>query len=95
MRRGIALVPEGRRIFPRMTVMENLQMGADARRPGQLRRRPEARVRLFPILQERQAQRGGTLSGGEQQMLAIGRALMSRPRCCCSTSPRSAWRRST
>src|SRR5213079_1719731 len=80
VRRGIAQVPEGRRIFPRMTVLENLQIGATSSDPACF---DEDLVRvfgLFPILQQRQGQRGGTLSGGEQQMLAIARAMMSRPR---------------
>ena len=78
---GVAQSPEGRRIFPRMTVMENLLMGAIAA-PGGDGDVPdglERAFRLFPILKERREQRGGTLSGGEQQMLAIARALMSRP----------------
>jgi branched-chain amino acid transport system ATP-binding protein len=78
----IAQSPEGRRIFPRMSVAENLQMGADATDCSESDRAAglERVSTLFPRLQERIAQRGGTLSGGEQQMLAIGRALMSRPR---------------
>jgi branched-chain amino acid transport system ATP-binding protein len=77
---GVCQVPEGRRIFPRMTVRENLEMGAYGRRDGRGVREDFQRVfDLFPVLRERERQPGGTLSGGEQQMLAIGRALMSRP----------------
>src|ERR1700729_4639197 len=78
----IAQSPEGRRIFPRMSVAENLQMGADATDSSEADRSAglERVLTLFPRLKERMTQRGGTLSGGEQQMLAIGRALMSRPR---------------
>jgi branched-chain amino acid transport system ATP-binding protein len=79
MRRGIAQSPEGRRIFPRMSVLENLQMGAHGRPHGEAGQTIEQVFSLFPRLKERIAQRGGTLSGGEQQMLSIGRALMSRP----------------
>jgi branched-chain amino acid transport system ATP-binding protein len=79
IRRGIAHAPEGRRIFPRMTVLENLQMGATSVGSGNLDDDLEMAFDLFPILRERQTQRGGTLSGGEQQMLAIARALMARP----------------
>lgn len=78
--RGLAHVPEGRRIFPRLTVLENLEMGAFLRREPSERRRSLDRVTaLFPVLGQRLGQAGGTLSGGEQQMLAIGRALMARP----------------
>jgi branched-chain amino acid transport system ATP-binding protein len=80
VRLGIAQSPEGRRIFPRMTVLENLELGAFAR-PDREAIAPdlERAFTLFPRLRERAAQQGGTLSGGEQQMLAIGRALMARP----------------
>ena len=79
MRKGIAQSPEGRRIFPRMTVLENLQMGAVTGDPKNFAADLEKVMTLFPILKQRQAQRGGTLSGGEQQMLAIGRGLASAP----------------
>jgi branched-chain amino acid transport system ATP-binding protein len=79
VRRGIAQVPEGRRIFPRMTVLENLQIGATSADATCFEEDLARVFGLFPILQQRQTQRGGTLSGGEQQMLAIARALMSRP----------------
>jgi branched-chain amino acid transport system ATP-binding protein len=80
VRLGIAQAPEGRRIFPRMTVLENLELGAFARIDRQaIAPDLERAFTLFPRLRERAAQQGGTLSGGEQQMLAIGRALMARP----------------
>jgi branched-chain amino acid transport system ATP-binding protein len=83
---GIGHVPEGRRIFPRMSVHENLLMGAYRRR-GDLGPDIERVFDLFPVLRERREQEGGTLSGGEQQMLAIGRALMSRPRLLLLDEP--------
>jgi branched-chain amino acid transport system ATP-binding protein len=76
---GIAQSPEGRRIFPRMTVRENLEMGAFTRKDGEVAQDIEHVYELFPRLREREKQKGGTMSGGEQQMLAIGRALMARP----------------
>jgi branched-chain amino acid transport system ATP-binding protein len=78
---GIALVPEGRRVYKDMSVLENLEMGAFPKRArGRLKETLDHVVRLFPVLGQRRGQPAGTLSGGEQQMLAIGRALMSRPR---------------
>jgi branched-chain amino acid transport system ATP-binding protein len=86
--RGIAHVPEGRRIFPALTVADNLKMGAFLPRARRHFAESLARVyQLFPVLAERQHQRAGSLSGGEQQMLAIGRALMSRPKLILLDEP--------
>jgi branched-chain amino acid transport system ATP-binding protein len=99
VRKGICQAPEGRRIFPRLTVMENLQMGAYTmdgwmpRSRGERESKPDAQILmsrvfdLFPILKDRKDQMGGTLSGGEQQMLAVGRALMSDPKLLLLDEP--------
>jgi branched-chain amino acid transport system ATP-binding protein len=87
MRMGLSLVPEGRRIFPRLTVMENLEMGAYSRGEKDLSREYDHVFHLFPVLGKRRSQLGGTLSGGEQQMLAMGRALMAAPKLLMLDEP--------
>lgn len=88
VRMGLTQSPEGRKIFPRLTVLENLMMGAYTRRDKEgMAEDLEKVFAMFPILRDRRAQTGGTLSGGEQQMLAIGRALMSRPRMLLLDEP--------
>ena len=87
MRKGIAVVPEGRRVFSRLTVEENLAMGAFFTERAAIAGQLEHVLALFPRLRERFQQRAGTMSGGEQQMLAIGRALMSRPRLLLLDEP--------
>jgi branched-chain amino acid transport system ATP-binding protein len=88
VRQGICHSPEGRKIFPRLTVLENLQMGAFARddKP-QIQRDLERAFEMFPILKDRRTQAGGTLSGGEQQMLAVARAVMGRPKLLLLDEP--------
>lgn len=87
VKNGMMLCPEGRQIFPVMTVWENLRMGGYTRDPAELEERYEGVYELFPILKERLKQPAGTLSGGEQQMLAIGRAMMANPKLLMLDEP--------
>ena len=84
---GLVMVPEGRGVFTRMTITENLQMGAFVRRDGEIEADMETVFTLFPRLKERRHQLAGTMSGGEQQMLAMGRALMARPKVLLMDEP--------
>ena len=84
---GVAHSPEGRKIFPKMTIEENLLLGAFSRVDGAIKKDLEAAYELFPVLGERRSQLGGTFSGGEQQMLAMGRAMMSRPKLLMLDEP--------
>ena len=87
VRKGITMCPEGRQVFAEMSVLENLEMGALIRRDAEQGSDIEKMMDLFPVLRKRAKQRAGTLSGGEQEMLAIGRALMSRPKLCIFDEP--------
>lgn len=84
---GITMCPEGRQVFPDMSVLENLEMGAYVRRDSEQRADVDKMMDLFPVLRQRAKQSAGTLSGGEQEMLAIARALMSRPKLCIFDEP--------
>jgi branched-chain amino acid transport system ATP-binding protein len=87
VRRGITMCPEGRQVFAEMSVVENLEMGAHTRRDKEQQSDVEKMLDLFPVLRQRAKQRAGTLSGGEQEMLAIARALMARPKLCIFDEP--------
>jgi branched-chain amino acid transport system ATP-binding protein len=87
VKRGVAPVPEGRRIFPKLTVTDNLKMGAWTRKDGEVGQDMDRVYELFPRLAERKSQLAGTMSGGEQQMLAMGRALMARPKLMILDEP--------
>ncbi|MHA6345614.1 ABC transporter ATP-binding protein [Roseivivax sp. CAU 1761] len=87
VRAGITMCPEGRQVFPGMTVLQNLRLGAYARRDAEQGADVARMMDMFPILRERAGQDAGTLSGGEQEMLAIARALMARPRLCIFDEP--------
>jgi branched-chain amino acid transport system ATP-binding protein len=87
VKRGIVLVPEGRQLFPYLTVLSNLKLGATLRKDSGVQADLEEVYRLFPVLEQRLSQKAGTLSGGEQQMLAIGRGLMARPKLLCMDEP--------
>ncbi len=97
VRRGIALAPEGRHLFPQLSVRKNLRLGAYVRRreTTAIERSMDEVCALFPVLRDKLQVPAGALSGGQQQMLAIGRALMARPALLCSTSRPSVWRRSS
>ena len=87
VRKGITMCPEGRQVFAEMSVVENLEMGAHVRNDNEQKSDVEKMLDLFPVLRQRAKQRAGTLSGGEQEMLAIARALMARPKLCIFDEP--------
>lgn len=87
VRKGITMCPEGRQVFAEMSVVENLEMGAHIRNDNEQKSDVEKMLDLFPVLRQRAKQRAGTLSGGEQEMLAIARALMARPKLCIFDEP--------
>jgi branched-chain amino acid transport system ATP-binding protein len=87
VRKGITMCPEGRQVFAEMSVVENLEMGAHTRQDNEQKSDVEKMLDLFPVLRQRAKQRAGTLSGGEQEMLAIARALMARPKLCIFDEP--------